>query len=274
MNENAISAELPEEAREQIQWAKGILEHHGIADRLTEMIGTPITASLKMLPDIAEDTVYRAIDKSLRIALDVALKTLGTDTAHTDQPKLLTHKLLAGLSGAAGGALGGATVAAELPVSTVLILRSVADIARSEGEDLSQVESRLACLEVFALDSTRDGNGDGDVDTEIGYFAVRAAMAKQIQEATQFVIKNGVADTAAPPLVKLVSQIGKRFGLVVSEKFAAQAIPIIGAMGGALINSYFIDHYQDIARAHFTIRRLEREHGKAAIEAAYQALTV
>ena len=271
MNENAMSAELPAETREQIQWAKEILEHHGIADRLTEMIGTPITASLKMLPDIAEDTVYRAIDKSLRIALDVSLKTLGNDAAHTVQPKLLTHKLLAGLSGAAGGALGGATVAAELPVSTVLILRSVADIARSEGEDLSQVESQLACLEVFALDSSRD-DGNGDVETEIGYFAVRAAMAKQIQEAAQFVMKNGVADTAAPPLVKLVSQIGKRFGMVVSEKFAAQAIPIIGAMGGALINSYFIDHYQDIARAHFTIRRLERMHGKEAIESCYQAL--
>jgi hypothetical protein len=272
VNENVISAELPEEAREQIQWAKEILEHHGIADRLTEMIGTPITASLKMLPDIAEDTVYRAIDKSLRIALDVALRTLGNDTAHTVKPKLLTHKLLAGLSGAAGGALGGATVAAELPVSTVLILRSVADIARSEGEDLNQVESQLACLEVFALDSSRVGESDDE--TEFGYFAVRAAMAKQIHEAAQFVMKNGVADTAAPPLVKLVSQIGKRFGLVVSEKFAAQAIPIIGAMGGALINSYFIDHYQDIARAHFTIRRLEREHGKAPIEATYRALKV
>jgi hypothetical protein len=269
VHENEVSAELPDEVREQIRWAREILEHHGIADRLTEMIGTPITASLKMLPSIAEETVYRAIDQSLKIALDVALRTLGDETKSA-KPKLLTHKVLAGLSGAAGGALGGATVAAELPVSTVLILRSVADIARSEGEDLSQIESRLACLEVFALDSTRDGNGDGD--TEFGYFAVRAAMAKQIREAAQFVVKNGVADTAAPPLVKLVTQIGKRFGMVVSEKFAAQAIPVIGAMGGALINSYFIDHYQDIARAHFTIRRLERAYGKELIEDRYRSL--
>ena len=67
--------------------------------------------------------------------------------------------------------------------------------------------------------------------------------------------------------------IGKRFGLVVSEKLAAQAIPVIGAVGGALINTYFIDHFQDIARAHFTIRRLEREYGAAVVQDAYRTLS-
>ncbi len=154
----------------------------------------------------------------------------------------------------------------------MLILRSVADIARSQGEDLSDVSTRLACLEVFALDPGKQSGADDD--TEVGYFAVRAAMAKQIRDASQYVLKHGVADTAAPPLVKLVAQIGKRFGLVVSEKVAAQAIPVIGAVGGALINSYFIDHYQDIARAHFTIRRLERTYGEAAVRETYNRIEV
>ncbi|WDQ16316.1 EcsC family protein [Rhodopirellula sp. P2] len=272
MSDDLILGSLPEEILEELYQAKKTLEHHGIADRLTEMIGTPVTASLKMLPDSVESAIHSAIEKSLHIALDVALRTLGSDknpsgSKGRGKPKLLTHKLLAGISGAAGGALGGATVAAELPVSTVLILRSVADIARSEGEDLSDVESRLACLEVFALDPGQ--SSDIDDETEIGYFAVRAAMAKQIQDASQYILKNGIKDSAAPPLVRLVTQIGKRFGMVVSEKVAAQAIPIIGALGGALINSYFIDHYQDLARAHFTIRRLEREHGQPLVREAY-----
>jgi hypothetical protein len=59
---------------------------------------------------------------------------------------------------------------------------------------------------------------------------------------------------------------------VVSEKLAAQAIPVIGAIGGALINSYFIDHYQDLARAHFTIRRLERQYGESLVREAYGSL--
>jgi hypothetical protein len=266
-----IDSELPEGAMAELREAKKILEHHGIADRLTELIGAPVTASLKMLPDVAEKAVYAAIEKSLTVALEVALRTLGNDSVKSGKPRLLTHKLLAGLSGAAGGAFGGATVAAELPVSTVLILRSVADIARSEGEDLSSVDGRLACLEVFALDPGKDETFEDD--TEIGYFAVRAAMAKQIREASQYVIKNGMSNTTAPPLVKLVAKIGERFGVVVSEKLAAQAIPVIGAVGGALINSYFIDHYQDLARAHFTIRRLERTHGESVVREAYGSIS-
>lgn len=262
---------LPVEFQRELREAKRILEHHGIADRLTELLGAPITASLNMLPDVAESALHGAIDKSLKVALDVALRTLGDDFFKTGMPRLLTHKLLAGLSGAAGGAFGGATIAAELPVSTVLILRSVADIARSEGEDLSTVEARLACLQVFALDPGRDDQVEDD--TEIGYFAVRAAMAKQIRDASQYVLKNGLSDAAAPPLVKLVAQISKRFGVVASEKIAAQAIPIIGAVGGALINSYFIDHYQDLARAHFTIRRLERTFGKSMVREAYGSIS-
>ncbi|TWU06326.1 EcsC family protein [Stieleria varia] len=269
-NNDLITGSLPEDALAELREAKKSLEHHGIADRLTEMIGAPITASLRLLPDVAEKALYAAVDKSLTVALDVALRTLGGDSVKSGKPRLLTHKLLAGLSGAAGGALGGATIAAELPVSTVLILRSVADIARSEGEDLSTVEARLACLQVFALDPGKES--DIDDDTELGYFAVRAAMAKQIRDASQYVVKNGLADKTAPPLVRLIAMIGERFGVVVSEKIAAQAIPVIGAVGGALINSYFIDHYQDLARAHFTVRRLEREHGEALVREAYGSI--
>jgi EcsC protein family len=39
-----------------------------------------------------------------------------------------------------------------LPASTVIMLRSIADIACSEGEDMSDPETALACVEVFALD--------------------------------------------------------------------------------------------------------------------------
>lgn len=263
-----ISGQLPDHVLDELREAKKVLEHHGIADRLTEMIGAPIVASMKALPDAAEKVIYNVIDKSLSAALDVALKTLGDDLADRAKPRLLTHKVLAGLTGAAGGAFGGTAIAAELPVSTVLILRSVADIARSEGEDLSKVEGRLACLEVFALDP---GSSAIDDETEIGYMAVRAAMANQIRDASRYIAKHGLSNPTAPPLIKLISKIGQRFGVVVSEKLAAQAVPIIGAFGGALINSYFIDHYQDLARAHFTVRRLERQFGEAIVREAYQA---
>ncbi len=266
MTTELIQGQLNDEVLAELRDAKATLEHHGLADRLTELLGAPITASIKLLPNFASDAIHAAIDKALQAALGVALRTLGEETKG-GKPKLFTHKVLAGLSGAAGGAFGMATVAIELPVSTVLILRSVADIARSQGEDLTDVKTRLACLEVFALDG--GVNNEVDDSTEVGYFAVRAAMSKQVADASAYVLKHGVSNTAAPPLLRLMNLIANRFGVVVSEKLAAQAIPVIGAVGGALINSYFIDHYQDLARAHFTVRRLEREYGEAIIREAF-----
>ncbi|MGV3484463.1 MAG: EcsC family protein [Planctomycetaceae bacterium] len=269
MTQELIRGPLPEDVLAELREAKASLEHHGLADRLTELLGTPITASINLLPGVATEAIRTAIDKALQTALGVALRTLGEETAG-GRPKLLTHKVLAGLSGAAGGAFGMTAVAIELPVSTTLILRSVADIARSQGEDLTSIEARLACLEVFAI----DGGSKSSVEdnTEVGYFAVRAAMSKQVADASSYLLKHGVSSTTAPPLIRFLNMISHRFGVVVSEKLAAQAIPVIGAVGGALINSYFIDHYQDLARAHFTVRRLEREYGAATIQQAFNEL--
>jgi EcsC protein family len=74
-------------------------------------------------------------------------------------------------------------------------------------------------------------------------------------------------------LVRLLTQIASRFGVVVTQKFAAQAVPIVGALGGAAVNYAFIDHFQEIARGHFTVRRLERRYGKGAVRAAYEKLS-
>jgi hypothetical protein len=93
-----------------------------------------------------------------------------------------------------------------------------------------------------------------------------------VAEATKHLAQKGLGKGVAPPLVRLVTLIGSRFGIVVSEKAAAQAIPILGAAGGALINTVFIGHYQDMARGHFIVRRLERAHGPEAVREAYEAL--
>ena len=85
-------------------------------------------------------------------------------------------------------------------------------------------------------------------------------------------MEHGLAEAGAPILVRLITQIGTRFGIVISEKIAATAIPVVGAAGGAVINTIFIDHFQDMARGHFIIRRLERKHGKETIQAEYERL--
>jgi hypothetical protein len=161
-----------------------------------------------------------------------------------------------------------AAVAVELPISTTIILRSIAQIAREEGEDLTQPESALACVEVFAL----GGRAPSEAALEGSYFAIRTMLARTVSESARFILQRGLADETAPVLVRFVVQVAARFGLVVSQKVAAQAIPVIGAFGGAAVNLAFIEHFQNIARGHFTVRRLERIHGADAVRFDYERL--
>lgn len=179
-----------------------------------------------------------------------------------------SHKAMAALSGAVGGAFGLATLAVELPVSTTLMLRSIAQIAREEGEDIETPEGALACVQVFALGG-RGGSGTGLAES--GYFAVRTALAKTMSEAARYAGSKALLDEAAPALIRFSAQIAARFGIVVSQKVAAQAVPILGALGGAAVNTAFMNHFQSTARGHFTIRRLERAYGKESVRAAYDA---
>jgi hypothetical protein len=162
--------------------------------------------------------------------------------------------------------VGGA--ARQLPVSTVIMLRSIAEIARSEGEDLSDPEAALSCVEVFALGG-RAGSADA---SESGYFAVRSMLAKTVTEAARFVAERGVIKEGAPILLEFVTQVAARFGLVVTQKVAAQALPVVGALGGAAVNYAFMEHFQDVARGHFTVRRLERIYGKEKILSEYDII--
>ena len=73
-------------------------------------------------------------------------------------------------------------------------------------------------------------------------------------------------------LAKVVEKVAARFGVVVSEKFAAQAVPILGAVAGATLNTMFTDYYQDMARGHFIVKRLEQRYGFEPVRLAYQSL--
>ena len=95
-------------------------------------------------------------------------------------------------------------------------------------------------------------------------------MAKTVSEAAKHVASHGLGREVAPVLVKLIEQVAARFGIQVSQKIAAQAVPVIGAAGGALVNTLFMDHFQDMAHGHFTVRRLERKYGEDIVRNAYE----
>jgi len=86
------------------------------------------------------------------------------------------------------------------------------------------------------------------------------------------VAERGMAEEGAPILIRLITAIASRFGIVVSEKVAAAAVPVVGALGGAAVNLIFMDHFQEMAHGHFAIRRLERIYGPDAVRAEYEAI--
>jgi hypothetical protein len=258
----------PEELSD-LKTAKGLLENPGLAARVSTLVGTPVEVMLKKLPSSVHGTIQSATRTAIEKALDVAILTM-KDGYEKEPSSDLWHKLAAGTSGAVGGFFGLPALALELPVSTTIILRSIADIARSEGEDLRQPDIRLQCLQVLAL----GGTSKSDDVAEAGYFAARAALAKAVSEAAEHLAKKGLTHQGAPAVVRLISQIAARFSIVVSEKVAAQAVPVVGALGGAAINTLFMNHYQDMGRGHFIVRRLERLHGQEEIRRLYSARVI
>src|SRR4029079_11802207 len=217
------------------------------------------------LPAFASQAIATATSKGLEIALKVALRTMQESPYAGSQ---LLHKALATASGAVGGAFGLSTLPIELPVSTIIILRSIADIARSEGENLSDPEVALSCVQVFALGG-RSGSQDA---SESGYFAVRGMLAKTVTEAARFIAERGIVEQGAPILIRFIAQVASRFGAVVTQKVAAQALPVVGALGGAVVNLAFIEHFQNMAQGHFTVRRLERTYGKELVKSEYERI--
>jgi len=250
----------------ELKRAKALLENPSLAARASAMLGSPIEKGIKMLPQRFQSAVHEASEAAMLKALDVAVRSHGIDGRGASRDRL--HKFAAAASGAVGGAFGLAALALELPISTTIMLRSIADIAKSEGENIQHIETKLACLTVFAL----GGRTEKDDAAESGYFAARAAMSSAVTEASKFLAEKGFNKIGAPALVRLVSLISSRFGIVVSEKAAMQAIPILGAATGALINTLFIEHFQNMARGHFTVRRLEKIHGAEPVRLAYEAL--
>jgi EcsC protein family len=242
------------------------LEEPGFAGKMTTLAGRPAEWVARALPRPAASIVAKAAEAALTRALDIALFSLRDQRFITGR---VVHSALASASGAVGGALGLAALPVELPVSTAIMLRTIAEIAREEGEDLADPCTRLACLEVFALGHTGLVAPDG---AEGGYFALRVLLARGLAMAADTLVRKAAAHGNSALMHRALAPIVARFTAVVSQKLAFQGVAVIGAVGGAAINFAFIEQYHGLARGHFTVRRLERVYGAEAVRAEYDQL--
>lgn len=267
---------LPPDALYALRTAYEALERGpGLVVRMAEavsgLVGHAGAAGLRaagMVPG-SRSALRRVAEAALRRAYDVAIAGVAKP-GNTRRSRL--PGTLATVSGAVGGFVGMAGFLPDAAVTTVAIMREIAGIARENGEDLTREDTRRACLEVFALRVQPGQAADGDrravsergadagqvgtfsgMDGELGYYATRLAFQGQ-------------------PIVSLLASVASRYGIQLGQKFAAQAVPIVGALCGAALNRAFLAHYRTVAEAHFAVRRLEREHGTDAVRAAWEAL--
>lgn len=262
---NLIATLSPEDRLCLVQ-AYHHLEYPSLAARLTSVVGTPIETAVKLLPKKWYGRFHGCVEAAVAKALDTAISSLRVKReigAHGG-----FYRLLSVTSGALGGFFGLPALFLELPITTTIMLRAIADIARSEGEDLQSLEARLACMEVFAL----GGRSEADDAAETGYYSIRLAMTLPIASALEFIAEEGVTKKGAPIIARFVIVVAERFGTAVTEKTAAQIIPVLGAAGGAVINTIFIQHFQAMAKSHFSIRRLERKYSPELIQTEYEKL--
>ncbi|WP_322043931.1 EcsC family protein [Paraburkholderia sp. J67] len=272
----ASFTEFSESDLAALRHAKHELETPPLGMKLAAIVGAPIEKLIARLPAVANDKVNDATQAALRKCLQIALKTLGKQGENTlavvapAKPSNLLHKFAVATTGAAGGAFGLFALPVELPVTTTLMFRSICDIARSEGEDLTSPDAQLQCLTVFGM----GGRSTADDEADFGYFVVRGALAQAVSKASSEMATKGFAAQGSAALLKLMQTVAARFSVQVSEQVAAKSIPAIGAVLGAMVNTVFIDHFQNVAHGHFTVRRLERRYGEAAVHAAYEEIEV
>ena len=254
---------ISEEDLAALKIAKQKMEEIGWAMKGFNRISGVLETGIDKLPRKQQKWLQQLAHKVLHTVVKANLKTMKKGNINAS-PSNKTYKALVTSSGIVGGAFGTTVFAVDLTVATKFMMRSIMDIARSEGEDLNSYDTQLACLQVLAL----GGKSKHDDNLDTGYYATRIALSSAVKNATTYASKHGIGAVlqgSSNTLIKLIGAVTSRFSIQVSEKFVAQAIPVIGAAGGGSINLAFINHFQNMAKAHFTIRRLERKYGEATI---------
>jgi hypothetical protein len=220
-------------------------------DKLMRLADRPVEALWARLPAGMRQRISAATERALSTAAKAALWSLASEgTVHPWSE--FWHKAAVAATGAAAGLVGLEALLVELPLSTTIMLRSIADIAKAQGEALEDPDTALNVVQVLAL---------GDVGI-LDYLALRRAWAAELRAAALYLGRRAGADTAAPVVARVVARVASRYQVQVGELAAAEVIPVVGAVSGGLLNWLFLEHFQSKATGHFIIRRLERTYGR------------
>jgi len=208
-------------------------------------LGGSIEARVALLPD----ALRAQIETVTRTALAQSYRAAGLGRFAPDLGGRATP-VLAALTGAAGGMGGIATSVAELPFTITLILHAIRQAAVAEGFDPDEDAIRIECLRVFGAGSPL--SQDDGVNTS--FLGARLTLT-------------------GPALQKVIAAIAPRLAVAMGQKLAAQAVPVLGAVAGATLNTAYLRYYREIAHVRFALLRLAQTHGAGPVLMAFQDAT-
>lgn len=282
MNTEPNTYHISPDDLEAIKKAKSDMENLNWAIKGVNKLGNTLEGSSKFIPHKALIRIQKSTEKILLGILKANLLTISKNKPLKKASNIKYKTIVTG-SGMAGGffgsttGIGTAVFVSELTLTTKFLMRTILDIARSEGEDIHSLEGQLQCLNVFAL----GGQSKDDDGMETSYYMTRAALSSSLSNITASGLKSAIniavkTTSAVGPnaISKFITQIASKFSILLTEKFVAQAVPIAGAVGGGAINLIFVNHFQKMATAHFTLRRLERKYGKELVKRTYEDLNI
>jgi hypothetical protein len=242
-------------------------------------VGKRIESGINALPEKQQKWLSHNISNILFKILKSNIKTI-ENNKHFKTTSKTTYKTIVGLSGIGSGffgsfnLIGSSVFISELYFSTRIMMRSILEIAYSEGEDIYDIDTQLACIQVFAL----GGNSTAENKESSPYYATREAMETALNKANEYIEVNGVEGLDKKtlgntnPVLMLIGLITTRLTIQITEKFISRAVPIIGAASGGALNYFYIDHYQKIAKSHFVIRKLEKVYGKDEVREMFSTI--
>ena len=216
----------------------------GPAIAVMTRLGGSLERSLAALPAGVRSRVGEITERALRASWTLA------DAGGRALPQAGRRgsMVAAVASGAAGGAGGLATSLAELPVTVTVILHAIRAEAVAAGYDPADPAIRAECLKVFAAGSPVAA--DDGVDTS--FLSARLTLT-------------------GPALQQLIQRVAPRLATALSQKLAAQAVPVLGAAAGAALNAAYLRYYRELAAIRFALLRLSERHGVEPVLLAFTA---
>jgi hypothetical protein len=188
------------------------------------------------------------------------------------------------LLGAEGALLGGATTMAEgipgaqlvipsliltdITSSMTLLSRHTCRIATAYGYSSNKAENLPHLMAAMAPQSET---------SDEGYLALKTAVVTSIREASQFMSRTTgmmmdrqLLEREAPQMIRLITYVADRLGIVITQKELGVLVPIAGAVLNSSINIAFQQVGHQTAKDYFRRVLLEDRYGEELVGFAIQ----